>query len=252
MNKKWYSTIIVIIIIWFMILLTTWVFRLVLSEMKDNRALWNYIKSYAWAESAQEIALLDIKEKSYGFNWTLSWSEILDKTDFNPNKTATISYFQDWKTQSYSGTIDWFKYNVLPLFYIDRETEIEKKVNSINISVTSWISSDLAWNIISEKEGISWIWDNFTEWKWLSSNIKLNIYNVNTFLSNSKSNYLILFNNSDNSISYTIQSFWNEFFTKPEIDIISSAKLGWFKQNIKTHIKYADIVNKSKYSIYSK
>lgn len=127
MNKKWYSTIIVIIIIWFMILLTTWVFRLVLSEMKDNRALWNYIKSYAWAESAQEVALLDIKEKSYGFNWSLSWSEILDKTDFNPNKTATISYSQDWKTQSYSGTIEWFKYNVLPLFYIERETEIEKK-----------------------------------------------------------------------------------------------------------------------------
>jgi len=43
-----YSVIMALLIIWFLLVLSIGIFNLVLNEMKDNRAMWDYIKVYAW------------------------------------------------------------------------------------------------------------------------------------------------------------------------------------------------------------
>ena len=77
-------------------MLTTWVFNLVLKEHNDSRGLWDSIKAFAGAESAQELALLKIKEKWYWIDHKIDHavsqdSVILSKnpsniSDFNKNK----------------------------------------------------------------------------------------------------------------------------------------------------------------------
>ena len=46
-NKSWYSVILSLLLIGFIMVLSIWIFRLILNEMKNNRAMWDYIKSYA-------------------------------------------------------------------------------------------------------------------------------------------------------------------------------------------------------------
>ncbi len=246
-EKRAYSMIIVIVLIWFMLFLTTWVFRLVLNEMKDNNSIWNYSKAYIWAESASEIALLNIKEKWYGFNEPLLETDMLWTWITIPK----IKYINDGKTKSYSWTIEPLSYNIMPLFYI-KEDSSEEKITNYALSVTSWTSHNLSWNIVWKEYWISWFWDMTTKWakktiNWF--NLEYEEQSVSDFLWESDTNYLILFNNSDSDISYNISS--NNYFTKPKIEIISSASVWWFKQNIKTDINYVDMTNRSKYSIYS-
>ncbi len=250
-NKRAYSIIVIIILIWFMILLTTGVFRLVLNEMKDNSSIWNYAKAYIWAESAQEIALLNIKEKWYGFNEGLDENnELIWIPD---NKTPKIKYTNNWQTKSYLGKIEPLKYNIMPLFYIKKDwTEV--KIEDYKLSIISWDSGNFSWNIVWKEAWISWLWTETTKWtkKIVNSNSNIDYEDwvlVNDFLSSSDTNYLILFNNSNADIDYKITS--NKDFTKPILDIISSSSIKKYKQNLKTTINYADIVNRSKYSIYS-
>ncbi len=251
-DKKAYSIIIVIILIWFMIFLTTWVFRLVLNERNDNEAIWNYSKAYLWAESAQELALLEIKEKWYWYDKKLTDSDIL----WNNKKTAKISYKNDWKTKTYSWVLEPLSYNIIPLFYI-KENSVEIKTDNYNLNLISWDNKNFSWNIIWKEKWISWNWENTKKWvmknlKEISDNYNFSYnwdFKVSDFLYDSDTNYLILFNNSSSEIKYEINS--NSYFTKPKLSIISSAWIGYFKQNIKTDLNYVDIVNKAKYSIYS-
>jgi hypothetical protein len=45
-----------------LLVLTTGIFNIILKELKDNRAIGDYIKAYAGAEAGRELALLKIKE----------------------------------------------------------------------------------------------------------------------------------------------------------------------------------------------
>lgn len=77
---------------------------------------------------------------------------------------------------------------------------------------------------------------------------------VNTFLSNhsGKANILLLFNSdATNSVTYSLKSNNTKKFTKPIIDVISTAEVGGYKQNIETKLNFAEMNSRAKYTIYS-
>lgn len=265
-NNKAYSVIIALLITWFLLLLVSWVFNLVLREFNDTVAMGNYYKAYYWAESSQELALLKIKEKWYWIDenidfWINDKSIILsknptDKSLFNPKNEVFISYSLETKTNSYSWKLIALEYDIIPLFYIDNNNN-EHKINNLDFNVNFWNNSELLWNIVSKEWWISWIWE--FDWN-LNVNKKIsNSYisvnssdDLKTFLSDNNTNYLILFNSWNNNIEYNLNTINNsEFFSKPKTYIISSAKIWDYRQNLRTYLNNTEYLNILKYSIYS-
>ncbi len=263
LNKKWYSVIISLLLVGFILVLSTGIFRLILNEMKSNRAMWDYMKAYAWAESAQELALLDIKKYWYWYVWDVDNSinpksvilseNNLDYSKYNRVNDVLISYSNDWKVNSYEWLLSPLWYDIIPLFYIDKTGE--HKVNDITLNVTAWNVSDLSWNIVWKLNWISWKWLWLTwvkktlTWNWFTYE-EQDIWN---FLTSSSTNYLVLFNSGkSNDLSYWLNSSNPlEYFTKPSLNIVSTWELSNYKQNLNTNVNNTEFLNILKYSIYS-
>lgn len=254
-NKKWYSIIVVIIIIWFLLVLTSWVFRLVMNEFFDNRTLGNYIKTYAWAESSQELALLWIKEVWYWYEKELKNSDLIDKNSFRNKLLLNFWKKDDWFSLNYNWKINSWEIHIIPLFYINEAEKIENLKNLEKFTVlTSWKNTDIAWNIVWKRDWISWVWSFswLNEWYFKSLSLwKLDFSTkrINDFLKDSEENYLFLFNWWNSEIDYNLTS--QELFTKPEIEIISSAEISNFRTNLKTKVNLEELTSRSKYSIFS-
>jgi hypothetical protein len=258
-----YSVIVSLLIIWFLLVLSTGIFNLVLNEMKDNKAMWDYIKAYAWAESARELALLQIKEHWYAYYDKIDHNlnnrsiilanDSLNTSIFRPNNDVLISYDIWSKVNEYEWTLESLEYAIIPLFYINDDWE--QNVLNIDLSIISWSANDLSWNIIGKNNWISWRWIN-TTWskKTLTSNwFVYSEEDINSFLNISNSNYLVLLNSGNSwDISYNLKANNpNEYFSKPETSIISSAEVWKYKQNIITDLDNTEFLNILKYSIYS-
>ena len=258
-----YSVILALLIIWFLLVLSTGIFNLILVELKDNKAMWDYIKSYAWAESAQELALLKIKKYWYAYydkidhdinnRSVILANDPLDKDKFKFNNDLFLSYDIWSKVEIYDWTLNSLNYDIIPLFYLDDNWE--HKVSQINLSIVFWTESNLAWNVIWKENWLSWVWSN-TFWvkKILTSGwFKYDKEELNSFLSTSDTNYLVLFNSWDSwIIKYKLTSLNNwESFTKPQTTIISSAQIWKYKQNLSTDLDNTEFLNILKYSIYS-
>lgn len=265
-NKKWYTVMISLLLIWFLLTLTIGVFWLVLKEMKSIKVTWDYIKAYAWAESSQELALLEIKNKSFALSKKIEndlneqsillSSDYLDTSKYKAQKDVLISYFIDSKVEAYNWTIEWLDYHILPLFYVD-DNWVDHKITALNFNINTSPKENLVWNILSNKTGISWIWEI---WSSYSKTVKtdgefeVSTTNANTFLSNpnNNNNFLILFNSSSNPINYFIKTTQeDEYFVKPIVDIISTWEVWNYRQNLKTTINIAEYLSFLKYSIYS-
>jgi len=265
-NNKAYSVIIALLITWFLLLLVVWVLNLVMKELHDTRAMWDYYKAYYWAEAWQELALLKIKEKWYwideDIDFTINDKSIVlsehpdSKSDFNIKKDVYLWYALKTRTKSYTWTLASQEYDIIPLFYIPEKFETIK-IDDIDLKINFWTENDLVWNIVSDNWWISWLdefnWENFVKEK--RSNFNLIYENppikIKEFLSNSENeiNYLILFNSWNNNIIYNITS--SKDFTKPRTNIISSAKVWDYKQNLSTKLNNTEYLNILKYSIYS-
>lgn len=265
-NKKAFSSIVALFMVWFLLILTSWVYNLVLKELFDNRSLWNYIKAYAWAQSAAELALLKIKEKGYGYydniehnvnNRSVILSENpLDSSLYNSWKDALISYDLWTKVQSYVWELNTLWYDIIPLFYLDDSWE--KKALKIKLDISEGNHTDLVWNIVWGSSWISWVWSfaHNTFWNKRSlnwNNLSFTNQNIESFLNSSIGNYLILFNWwNNNSIKYTIQTLDDsEYFSKPKTEIISSSEVGGYRQNLRIELDNTKYLNILKYSIYS-
>lgn len=262
-NNSWYSVIVALLIIWFLLVLSIGIFTLILNEMKDNKAMWDYIKAYAWAESSKELALLQIKENWYAYydkidhnlnNRSIILSENpLTSSLFKVNRDVLISYDIWSKVSEYEWVLNNLEYDIIPLFYVDASWE--KKITSMALSILSWIPDNLSWNVIWKENWLSWIWLT-TDWSkktlewWIFSYAK---ENWNTFINNSDTNYLVLFNSWNSwSIKYKLATniSW-EYFSKPKTSIISSAEVWRYKQNIVTDLDNTEFLNILKYSIFS-
>ena len=265
-NKKWYSIIVIILIIWFLTVLTTWVFRLVASEKFDNRVVWNYIKTYASAESSQELALLWIKEQWYWFNQKKENETLWSGTnDFNAVK---YSFLDNWPTKDFSGEIKPAWSDLVPLFVIDSEGKLQS-IDNLNIKILSDDKENFSRNIVTSSwngisgDGKKLSWNgNIDTWvQKIIENINDlkadKIWNtldekINEFLrkNNKESyNYLQIFNWWQKNIKYNLTS--EKDFTKPEIVITSSWETWDYRTNIDTTVHVSEMFNRSKYSIFS-
>lgn len=275
-NKKWYSVLVVIIIIWFLTVLTTWVLKLILAEMKDNMTIWSYLKAYAWAESAQELALFEIKK-----NWYESDKEMKDKKNISDiwttvstknNKDVYISYKKDLKTDKLENfVLEAWETLIIPLFYMDSSINPyeENAIENLDIKKISWEEDKISWNIISEKFWISWDGLDFKNWfvkihdnlDWLKDSTEFNLTKndkekVDFYLAWSiigislpKKNYLQLLNWWDKKFTFDMSS--NNKFSHPKVKIISSWESGNYKTNLETEVDFSLMNSFSKYSIFA-
>ena len=264
-NKSWYSVILALFVVWFLLVLTTGVLNLILRELYDNRWRESYLKAYYWAEAWQELALLKIKKGSYSYydkidhnknNKSIVLSQNpTDISKFKANKDVFVSYDLNSKTNSYSSSLSPLWYDIIPLFYLTWNTSspTEKKTTDLKLALDSADTKDLSWNIVSKNSWISWSWafSNNTKWRWRKSDWDFLEMSIWDFLAQNNYNYIILFNSSlSSNLNYTIIS--SKEFTKPKTAIISSGQIWKYRQNLETSLDNTEYLNILRYSIYSK
>ena len=260
-NTAWYSVILSILMVGFMLVLTSGVFMLVLWENKDTKAMEYYLKAFAWAEWSIELALLKAKKYNYSYSETLDKWDPLSKVLFregdlyNFSKDVFISFHLDATgNEIVDKTLASGKFDIIPLFYYDRNGNL-KKVTQLQLTWVDWV----VWNIIWEISWISWV-GNFTNvtygnYKTLSSQgvsyIQKKIWDF-MIIPENQHNYLILHNTNDDAIKYTLKSLQSwEYITKDASQIIWTGEVWGYKQNLKVTINSSEYLNLLKYSIFS-
>jgi len=244
-----YSIIAAVLMVWFLLILTTSTLNLVLQEMQDGRGRQWYLSAYAWSEWALELALLDIKSQWYGYDDdTFIDSEILWT---GPNYPK-ISYNFNSRVESHAWTLLPLWIDIIPLFSIDDSWSINT-IDNIDFSITD---GNIAWNLVTQSWGTSWIW-NFNE---ISSVWEKTLGNTGNFTLNwsekiedilSGEDYLIL-QNLDTAQSASYELTWDGGgFTLPRAEIISSARVGKYTQNLQTTVDNTEFLWILRYSVYS-
>ena len=219
-----------------------------LQEMQDGRGRENYMRAYAGAEWALELALFDIKDKGYGFYKEETNIQYFGDT----RKNGFIEYDIDSETSSYTGSLEAFTTDIIPLFTIDNSGT---KNSVINLDFRgNW----LIWNVIGANgRGVSGVWD-FDE----STQKGLRTLQGTAFqfqdesvgdLFTSAWTYLTVYNPSSLPAEYVITSDDpnNIPFTRPRSEIISSSQVGKYSQNLRTVVDNSEFLGILKYSIYS-
>jgi len=245
-SQSWYSIIASIMMIGFLLILTTSTLNLVLQEMQDGKGRQDYLKAFAGAEWGLELALLKIKENGYGydednFSWALLW---------DTPKDAQIWYTFESRVDSFSWTISSFETVIIPLFYVDTWSSV---YSSSEISLNTALPG-IAWNIIGNGVGISWVGDfNATTSVWIKDTASFDdTGNLRDFLSSNSGSYLSLYNTSLSDINYTLMGSWlNPSFTQPSAQIYSQARVGKYVQNLETTVNNTEFLWILKYSIFS-
>lgn len=263
-NKNWYSILVAIFIIWFLFVLTSSIFKLVLAELNDSRWRDDYLKAYYAAEASGEYAMLKIKT-----NWYWYYNKLdLDKSKWESTMLSLnwvykwwsdpiMSYDLNSKVKSFSWNLEPLSYDVIPLFYTDDTWSWQ--ILDMLLDIKSWVPDSLSWNIISSKWWLSGVWwFNGTD-RWILKSID-DVWNFSVedkslswFLNQNKwsFNYLVLFNSSDFSpIDYVLDWKWS-YFTKPRTEIAVSWKLWDYKQSLSIKYDNTDYLWMLKYSIYS-
>lgn len=262
-NNSWFSVILAILMTWFMIVLTTWIFLLVLAENRDTKSMEYHFKSLEWAEWSLELAMLKSKQFNYSYdeeiNITHPISKILfeDRAQFNKNKDVLITYnLSSISSEIVNKKIQIWNFDIIPLFSYGNNW-VYKKVKNITIT---WLISDVIWNIVWEDSWISGTWNftNTTEgnfktiWGTDWNEVLFDKKSIWNFLNESEFNYLIIHNLSSSEVTYNLKSINNwEFLTKDMSSIISSWEVWWYKQNLSITIDSSKYLNLLKYSIFS-
>lgn len=252
-SSEGYSIIAAIMMIGFLLILTTSTLNLVLQEMQDGKGRQDYLKAYAGAEWSMELALLKIKDKWYWYYGELIDSQML----WNTHKDWRLSYEFDAKVQTYAWTLEKFETDIIPLFWIDDA--------GLKHSIIGWMSftdssplNNIVWNIIGADKWMSWqgtFTQATTPWvKTLDGTGDFIISHSETVWSlftPSSENYLIVYNSTSSSLGYSFWVSWTNFFTKPRATISSTAKVWKYSQNLETLVDNTEFLWILKYSIYS-
>lgn len=255
-NNSGYSVILAILMTGFMIILTSWIFLLVLGENKDTKAMEKYLKSSDAAEGSLELAMLKSKQYNYSKDDELTSSDSLAKVFYgDENKDALMTYsLEGISSQVVDKTLSNGEFDIVPLFWYDKNGAYSQVRNLL----LTWLNSDVVWNIVGENSGMSGTgsFSNVTKWNYKtlqSGNIAFERKTVWDFLASSTQNYLILHNLSGNNVTYNLKSLNDgEFLTKDISHIIASGEVAWYKQNLQVNIHSSEYLNLLKYSIYSK
>ena len=256
-NKKWYSILIAVLVTGFMLMLTTSILSLVISESKDTQWYSEYLRWYYWAEWWIEMGLLAYSDNS--FNVYKVDETLEDELREMISEEQPVHYdVQAFNTEITDTTLRPWEYHKIPLYTVDKFWNVDK-VNDI-VSFEPWIWwNNVAWNIVSENWGIysKWQITNWNSTKWTEKIINTEWIveyketEVNTFLNQNDRNVMIIFNNSGSDTTYNLKSA-SYRFKLWEWNIISSSKRKWskYKQNLRLHIDTREWENFLKYSIY--
>jgi len=246
-ENGWYSTVLALLLVGFMIIITTGIFNLVMTEMKDTKGMTHYLQAYAWAEAGIELAMLDIKTNA----WLVDVNKWDPKSKILDYKTDVIYNF-DWYTWEINKTWIW------PWDYALVELLSAKNPTLKATSTSTWTSQPIMWNIVWEESWITWKWSSFyphTDWKHKvlnsSKDFIFSTKTVNNFLSTSVWNYLIVYNPNLFSIDINLKVASSEKIAKNNIGVKSSG-ISWnYKQNLVLDIDKSWYLNFLKYSIFS-
>lgn len=267
--NSWYSVIVALLMVGFLLVLTAGVFHLVLSELQDNKGRANYIKAYYGAQGGIEWALLKIKNVGYGVVDEIqpninSRSIVLSQNpknmgQFKSARDVLVSFNIDTKTENFTGALESGGHEIIPLYHI---TASWSQIDVDSLSLNAPTNADaLSWNIIGSQFGLAGAW-NFTkdtqgDYKFIDttsweSQFKFAKKTVQEFLADSDNNYLIIFNaHPTDSVQYTVSSQGGKYFTKPVWDIYASWYVWPYKQNIKVSLDNTAYLSILKYSIFS-
>ncbi len=250
-SNQWYSIILAVLMVGFMLVLTHWVLALVIGEAKDSKAMENYLKAYAGAEWALELGMMEAKQKNYWVKTSnMAFKSALHTYGGN-NKDVSIQYEIDGISRSMSGiTLASWDFAIIPLFsHNGKVTQPRFIVNQT--------PEQMVWNILSTTSGIVWTGNfdkttNGTQKRLVWWATSLTQISVENFLQNNEQNYLILQNTSNTSLNYSVSSDKvAEYFTLNHVKIIGSAEVAGYKQNIFVDIDVEKYLNLLKYSVFS-
>ncbi len=199
--NKWFSTIIVILIVSFLVILSSWILNIILQESKNTRLVFNMISTYAWAEWALEYALLKLKNHKNWFEDSVKYntdydSKLLfkDTSNFIFNKDQIIEYEIDNFATDYTWSINPWSFEIISLFFDSWSLiQVNSKNPNLNTSTSNiiktnsfkftwkkswWIETVFTWNIIWNDVNwntfwIVWTWQtNESFWTWYTDIIK--------------------------------------------------------------------------------
>lgn len=237
----------------FMLVLTTWILKLVISEANDTGWYNNFLRAYYGAESWIELWLLAYNDSTFNEYMVNPSHDISEIIETNSNLWLPLTYeVNAFSSFVEDATISPWNYHLIKLYWPDWEIREIEYLNS-----DGW--ENLKWNILAETKWMYWKWnidDGSTHrwvvkflWSW--EDLEFEAPEVNSFLTNNDNKVLILFNTSENSdITYSLSTWANKFQTW-EAYIKWSAKSQEYKQNLRVKIDTAEWINFLKYSIYS-
>lgn len=247
-----YSIISSVLLVGFLIVVTSSVLSLVLVELKDGKGRQNYLKAFHGAEWALELALYQIKEKGYGYDN----DKIFTDEDLlsEANKTVILSYDIHSATSELSWSLRSWESEIIPLFWI-QDSDLKESIQTIKFK---W--EGVVWNIIGEKSWESGKGDfselSIKKTKEILSGDDGNIvfgidktWNIADFLSANKGSYLMIVNPNEDTKEYSISS--KELFSMPVAQILSSARVWNYRQNLSTDIDNTEFLWILKYSVFS-
>ncbi len=246
-----YSIIAAIMMIGFLLILTTSTLNLVLQEMQDWKGRQDYIKASAWAEWAMELALLGIKNNGYAY---YKKQENLDMLG-DGKKDPQISYDSNSRLQSYKGILEKYESTIIPLFWID-----DAGTYSLSLLDFKNDSETIHWNILGVSEGLSWIW-SFDTWDIIqekqiqenawAQNFSISWIKIWDFLHTHTESYLILYNPNAESVHYELNTSGSDYFTHPRMSLFSKGRVGKYTQNLETVVDNTEFLGILRYSLHS-
>ena len=243
-----YSIIAAVLMVWFLLILTTSTLNLVLQEMQDGRWRQWYLSAYAGAEWALELALLDIKKQGY---WYDDDSFFENEMLGSWSKYPKISYEFNSNVTSYTASLNPLWIDIIPLFSI-----WDSGISPVDAIDFQNSDESIVWNIVTQSWWVSGkgsftsetiVWEK-TLWSGnefvLSGGQK-----IKDILS--WEDYLVLQKlETTGSSDYTLNWAWGGF-TLPRAEVFSSAKVWKYKQNLKTIVDNTEFLWILRYSVYS-
>lgn len=280
-QKKWFSTIIAILMTAFLTIFSAGILNLFVVENGMNHFLSDGISAYMSAEWALEYTLLKSSNHREGFSDIITntdqESHLLKTNIISSNKNTTITSTLLASDISYTGTITQGSFEIIPLFYdagksIQISAKNPNKDTSNIIKTNTFIvtqNGDISWNIIGNDAAgktygisgtgglmrsfgntpsahIQWGFEKRTDTSTMTAGIK----SITSFLGTYENNYLILSNISNNPIDYHILS--PDSFSLPVRSIVASSTVGKSKQNISFSENRSRLFDMLKYSVFNK
>ena len=288
-RKRWFSIIIVMLIVGFLIVLSTWVLTLVIQENKNTRLVYNSVATYAWAEWALEYSLLKVKNHQEWFSDSIdktSWDYDVNLLSNNPDspsiKDESLEYEMLSNSKKYDWTIDAWWFEVIPLFY-DEWIVFQNTSKNPNMWTSHIIKThkfkltspkELIWNIIWNDVTWDTFWITWTWWLgssvWTWSDINISFWSLkknetDTNLTDDSKMFSLekidigsfmdqydsnyLIINNPSNEQISYSIESPEGFSTPKIAIVWSSRIWNYKQNVSFEEDKSKIFDILKYSL---